>query len=226
MGFIRKETEYISESEKVELFTKVIPVLNRSDILYWLDFGTLLGFVREGRFIEWDADIDIGVFDLESVCALSSVFEGLGLKTEMNYRGIKDMTPFLRVHGDSLHVDIYGFEEGRMGAILQCNRYKNIVSRIFRSLYLHLRKKGHESVLLLKSALFFSQKRVFMYPMVKTRFIQYYGLPVKIPVRPERHLRLMYGDDWMTPTKDDVAGRQHIIAKKRNITYYGIIEEW
>lgn len=38
-------------------------VFDRANIEFWLDTGTLLGAVREGRIIEWDADIDLGVMD-------------------------------------------------------------------------------------------------------------------------------------------------------------------
>lgn len=31
-------------------------------VRFWLDWGTLLGVVREGKIIEWDNDIDVGVF--------------------------------------------------------------------------------------------------------------------------------------------------------------------
>ena len=45
-----------------ELFLKnICTVLSDNKIEYWIDEGTLLGFVREGYFIEWDRDIDIGV---------------------------------------------------------------------------------------------------------------------------------------------------------------------
>jgi len=40
---------------------EVKEVLNRAGITFWPDWGTLLGFYREGDFIEFDPDIDLGV---------------------------------------------------------------------------------------------------------------------------------------------------------------------
>lgn len=36
-------------------------VFTERKIKFWLMFGTLLGAVREGNFIEWDHDVDVGV---------------------------------------------------------------------------------------------------------------------------------------------------------------------
>ena len=44
--------------KSVEMFLEVTETLNKHNITYWLDFGTLLGAVREKKIIEWDGDID------------------------------------------------------------------------------------------------------------------------------------------------------------------------
>lgn len=41
----------------------VVDVLNKHDITYSLGWGTLLGFVRDNKFLEWEPeDIDLAVF--------------------------------------------------------------------------------------------------------------------------------------------------------------------
>ena len=40
---------------------KVTMILERHEIPYWINFGTLLGAVRHGGFIPWDDDLDISI---------------------------------------------------------------------------------------------------------------------------------------------------------------------
>lgn len=42
----------------------VAAVLDQVGVKWWLDQGSLLGLVRDGKFIPWDHDIDIGVWEV------------------------------------------------------------------------------------------------------------------------------------------------------------------
>ena len=53
----------IPKQQKIDLLKKVCLILNESEIDYFLTCGTLLGYIREEDFIEWDTDIDLGNFD-------------------------------------------------------------------------------------------------------------------------------------------------------------------
>jgi phosphorylcholine metabolism protein LicD len=48
-------------SNRLEFLCNIVFRLNKAKIEYWIDFGTLLGFYRQGDFLETDPDIDIGV---------------------------------------------------------------------------------------------------------------------------------------------------------------------
>ena len=52
----------MTEKEKtwLEALLTVDGALKKCNLTYFLDLGTLLGAVREGAFIEWDNDIDLG----------------------------------------------------------------------------------------------------------------------------------------------------------------------
>ncbi len=45
----------------VEMLQKVTDILDKRDIEYWLEGGTLLGIIREDRLLPWDNDMDISL---------------------------------------------------------------------------------------------------------------------------------------------------------------------
>lgn len=55
-----------------ERLVAIINLLNDNHICYWLDFGTLLGAIRDNDVILWDKDGDISIWQEDSgkVCAL------------------------------------------------------------------------------------------------------------------------------------------------------------
>ncbi len=64
----------------LELIDIVHGVLAERGILHWLDFGTLLGAVRDGTLIPWDHDADFGILarDADAVLALRDEIEQPG----------------------------------------------------------------------------------------------------------------------------------------------------
>lgn len=59
----------MNEQEGIEVLKEVKDVLDKNQIEFWLDCGTLLGAARNGKFIPWDNDIDLGAWreDLEKI---------------------------------------------------------------------------------------------------------------------------------------------------------------
>jgi len=51
----------VDEAKWVETLKEIKHILDDVGVKYWLDFGTLLGAVRDGKFIPWDTDIDLGM---------------------------------------------------------------------------------------------------------------------------------------------------------------------
>ena len=44
-----------------EAFIKVVDIFNKNNIPFWLEYGTLLGCIRNKDFIDIDDDIDLGM---------------------------------------------------------------------------------------------------------------------------------------------------------------------
>lgn len=50
------------ENALIDLLRQVNDVLDKQNIEFWLECGTLLGAVRDGKFIPWEHDIDLGAW--------------------------------------------------------------------------------------------------------------------------------------------------------------------
>jgi len=50
----------MNEKDAVYALRKVKEALDKADVEFWLDSGTLLGAVRDGKIMPWDSDIDLG----------------------------------------------------------------------------------------------------------------------------------------------------------------------
>ena len=55
----------MKEAIAIEALREVKEVFDKHGIEFWLDCGTLLGAVRDGKFIPWDSDIDLGTWGEE-----------------------------------------------------------------------------------------------------------------------------------------------------------------
>jgi len=118
----------IFKSTALEALNKLHNVLEGQDIEYWLEFGTLLGAVREKGFIAHDLDIDIGLFmtaDNEKVSELLSqsgfvkyrtisIDDGkYGLEETYTYKGLSiDFFYFTR-RDDKMFCHVFSNEYGK-----------------------------------------------------------------------------------------------------------------
>ncbi len=66
----------------LELLTFTHQLLDAQGIPHWLDWGTLLGAVRNGEFIPWDDDVDLGIPELgaEALARLTDAVDRTGYR--------------------------------------------------------------------------------------------------------------------------------------------------
>lgn len=93
----------------IKMLPYVAKLLFREEIRYWLDWGTLLGAMRNGRMIPWDFDIDIGIFhdDVERLLALTPEIakDGYQFAVDRNNEHARKIR-FFGKEGFDFHIDI------------------------------------------------------------------------------------------------------------------------
>ena len=167
------------QGDKWETFSAVISVLNENDVDYFLDYGTLLGFVRECRNFDRDFDFSVSIEWLkkdDNYAMLQSKFASAGFEflrgnnnTVSNKRMTIDGHFIFKMQLNGFHVDIFFTYTGREGQVENgvAHHGFNTCPRQFSGIETYKWK----------------------------------GLNVKVPVPFDGFLRSTYGDDYMTPKK-------------------------
>lgn len=146
--------------------------LSASGATYWLTYGSLLGWVRDGEFMGHDTDIDMAVLadvDADAVTT-NMLLEGLRLvQFSTTPRGTVQQK-FIAPHGTVLDL-LYIFEDA--GELL--DEYKAIGKSLANGR--HLRT-----------------------PVAHRRFAGFAN-DVAVPQDSEAYLAVLYGDTWRTPIR-------------------------
>ena len=167
------------KTEAEEMLKQISLALNSKDIVFWLEFGTLLGYHREHDFIKHDFDLDFGVY----------------LEDAKKVRGA------LLANGFEI---IYEYEASD-GGREECYKYKHTTVDIFyfrkneNCLYCNtFTAKSNLGFFGLVTKFKCLVKRI---EIPNSGFVKttYKNVEVYIPGDVEKHLIMHYGPYYMTP---------------------------
>lgn len=161
----------------------------------WIEAGTLLGYVREGRLLAYDYDLDFGMLELSKKdrSMLIDDFAAMGFEW---VRSGKDST---RVYSDTfdykgVDFDIkYYFKEKNY-------LYRLEYAEVDKRTVIKTQKEGKNKI---KYAVGFD---IYKYIMSDTEFIKsefLNGCACIIPKNPVKRVEEMYGINWKIPIKDE-----------------------
>ena len=94
----------LDHQEILTTLFKITQELTKNNIKYWLDGGTLLGLYRDGKIMEHDNDVDLGVFYNTDTTQVKKIILNLGYPIENEKEGRK-----LTFRCPKFSIDIWGF---------------------------------------------------------------------------------------------------------------------
>ena len=167
----------------LEILNLINNILDNLDIKHFIDFGTLLGFIREKEFIAHDPDIDIGILNAGK-SEQKNIAEYLGKKGfkkthEFKYDGQVVEQAYIK---KGVKVDLFYYHHDDV------NSFCYLFDKEFGVNYPFL-----EAVSTFK----FAYKKI---ENIENRIIN--GIKVSVPKNPEELLEEKYGRDWEKPNKN------------------------
>lgn len=206
----------MNEQEAKQFFFKMNSAFNEVGLRYFLFLGTLLGAIREKRFIPIDRDFDIGVFKEEfdvKKDKLKSLLikKGFIIRWKFaNAKDKKDNNPSgLFIHNPNI---MKGFKTKKMHCDVCCF--------IKLKKWRYYPRAGRSQKML-----------VYLDEIIgNLKEIEFYGKKVKVPTHAEKFLELTYGKDWRIPhikfRGESGIGSQLLPKKKDKFWWAKEEEEW
>lgn len=205
-------------------------IFDKHKITYWLDWGTLLGAIREKKIIEFDDDLDLSTFSYnwDKVNSVLPEFEKKGFKV-LGMSRIKFDEGF---YHESIILERFGYDVDLYFYQLKNETYfhlmlpmVNFVSRGLNVLHSLLSDKpvmrrkfiqhclsflspklkkslSHKIMKILKRFYDTSLVIVPAHYFKTLEHIKFYGLDFNVPSNGEIYLKSKYGETWRIPNKN------------------------
>lgn len=173
----------------LKMLDQVTRILEKNDVKYSLDCGTLLGIVREGRLLPWDNDVDLCVpaseVDKLKKCMLPLWLRGYRVRMSYTYEATPQM----------------GYRQPRL---LKLRNRKRLVHRGENLIDIFIKYDGGDGFhyLMVGGSLekYILQRTPSQYINDLTE-VEFNGKCYPIPRDYDGYLAYRYGD-WKTPVKD------------------------
>ena len=186
---LKKENINRKESMKktgAELVNYLTNIFEENNYDAFLNYGSLLGIIRDGKFIEHDCDIDFGIFADEK-------FDWNELENILKKYDVKKVKQFK--FNNLITEQSYKYKDNTFDIFACYTEENNSAS------YLYYRKKGF----IYNSPNEYSLMKSKPYKITKTKWIEVNGIKCKIPEDVEKYLESIYTKDWRIPNPNWVS---------------------
>lgn len=160
-----------------------VSALNKADIKFWLDYGTLLGYHREKDFITHDTDIDLGAF-IEDADRIKQTLENNGFHLVRYYKTIDGdgLEHCYAKKGYKTTIDVFLYKQ-RAGSVTCYAFYPLPKTNIKKNLFKEIPFTTYTCTM----------------PFSGLKKAMFKGLSVYVPVDIEGYLMANYGPNYMIP---------------------------
>lgn len=153
----------------VQCIEEMVDVLNDLKVEWWLEHGSCLGLVRDGKFLE-DYDLDIGIKTTRKDGAVLSEMTKRYQLYAAYWRTVTGRIRYIRIDRHA-RIDLLYY-------------YRDAES------YYSIRKEEEKDYMI---------KRVPHKHIDEVETREYRGKKYNVPKDPEDYLRYVYGEDWNIP---------------------------
>ena len=182
-GKIKLDEKYLEKS--LRLLERATTLLEKYNIPYWLEGGTLLGIIRENRLLPWDNDLDISI--------RSEDFDRLRrILPKFYYRG---MIAKVREH----KIDDPPFQKGEV-RLIKVYATKYLFFKTPLVLDIFVKKKLDDQYYWVVGVKRRAKKAVPARFYDELTTVQFNHKTYSIPKLTDEYLTYRYGD-WRTPVK-------------------------
>ena len=188
----------------------VIYQLDIWNVSYWLDSGSLLGIIRDGKLIDGDGDIDIGIWDyeLDNVENLMCALEGEGYYVRRCYYNgiIIKYKLTAKIHSQRV-IDVNVFRVNKLNSWciqpIECYENMPLLKKKVYAFFVDAFKQkadSHYDRFPFKQVLMFGCWWVPKNYFESTEVVVIGDVEIIVPSDYEEYLCLRYGD-WNTPNQ-------------------------
>lgn len=129
----------MDEKKVVQSLKEVKEVFDKLNIRFWLDSGTLLGAVRNGKLIEWDNDVDLGTTEDNSnkIIHAAKELDKRGFDVLLVHSKIGEDIPdiIVRFWRNGFPINVRLYKIGKKNAIKISAKSTNLISKGLRAFY-------------------------------------------------------------------------------------------
>jgi len=188
----------------VDLLKIVVKTLEKYNIEYYLDMGTLLGAVREDGLMSWDDDVDISLINEDDYHKIPTVLNEIKrqYKCETNLYTIRDSqkeySRYKDKHVEPRDIEFANIDKYHIAKIRNNRVYNPDEANIMLDLFFTYTYKDYIH--------WFMFGKVYKVPAslldAGLKKIDFHGISANIPVNYDDYLKSIFGENWRIPNED------------------------